>query len=933
MDRHDRRTFLANSLRTGTAVGLGGLATVGAIDATSRPSEAQGSTSTSSPGPAPATDTSGTPGAPTHLTVNGLVDPVGIDPDAPSFAWHVVDTRRGARQSGYQIVVTRVGQATPVWDSGIVVGAEQAFIAYPGPALMSDTSYHWSVATRDAQGNWGPPGAAVFVTGLRETDWLASWLRPGPTTTGPEEYTYVRSEVALPASPIVRAVAYVAAAHKYQLWLNGTKAATGPSFSYPADQYVQATDVTALLKAGGPNAVGVLHHWYGPGQGRPKELPALLLQLSVQTADGEHRVLGTDGTWRQLKAEWQAAPQRNSDGGDFVEIIDGRQSPVGWSEPGFDASGWEPAPVLGKVGSVRFAGLVAQRTTIAEKAVAPVSLRTLSNGSVVADFGKVRAARPGVLFHQGKAGRVVAMRAGYLLDPDGQVSTTHGTQGTNLSFTYTQRNGAQTFEGYTYLGYRYFQIDAPGEALTPPQVTAHARHAAMPPGGGASFSSDHPTVDAVWGLCTHSALFSCQEQFIDTPTREKGQFLWDASNESEGVMRAFGDQNMSWQGLRDFQRSQARYWPDGEVNAVYPNGDGKREFPNFTERYPEWVWRYYLSTGDAVTAVARYPTVRRIADFLWRHVDSATGLVRGLLLTSSEDWNYGYDFNTVSDTTINVLAVNAFRRAGQLAGIAGDTQRVATMSSRAAKLTAAINKHLLRSDGVYIDGLRADGTRSTVASQQANALALAYGVVPSKHVSSVGALVKSLGISVQPDHGMELLRGLDAAGLHAAMVHVLTNAAEPGWAHILKAGGTYTWEVWRPNDAFGDSMSHGWGSSALVAMQEALLGARPTPLTGGAALEFAPPSGGLGSAAGVVPTVAGPLRIRWSRSGTQFQVTLSVPPNASVVVRLPTAVGSTPTESGMPITEAPGVQIMSEEAGFTTVVVQGGTYSFASTSG
>ncbi len=63
-------------------------------------------------------------------------------------------------------------------------------------------------------------------------------------------------------------------------------------------------------------------------------------------------------------------------------------------------------------------------------------------------------------------------------------------------------------------------------------------------------------------------------------------------------MRAYGDQNMTWQALRDVARGQARYWPDGQVNAVYPNGDGARTFATSTARYPEWMWRYYTSTGD-----------------------------------------------------------------------------------------------------------------------------------------------------------------------------------------------------------------------------------------------------------------------------------------------------------------------------------------------
>ena len=60
------------------------------------------------------------------------------------------------------------------------------------------------------------------------------------------------------------------------------------------------------------------------------------------------------------------------------------------------------------------------------------------------------------------------------------------------------------------------------------------------------------------------------------------------------IMRACGDQNLSWQGLRDFARSQARFWPDGQVSELYPSGTVKSTIPDFTELYLEWVWRYYV---------------------------------------------------------------------------------------------------------------------------------------------------------------------------------------------------------------------------------------------------------------------------------------------------------------------------------------------------
>ena len=106
-----------------------------------------------------------------------------------------------------------------------------------------------------------------------------------------------------------------------------------------------------------------------------------------------------------------------------------------------------------------------------------------------------------------------------------------------MGYSYLQPAGASTFRPFDYLGFRYLQIDDPGEALAVSDVVALLRHTAVP--GSATFASSDATVDAVWRLGQHSALFSAQEYFVDTPTREKGPWLWDGFNSSQTTMAAF----------------------------------------------------------------------------------------------------------------------------------------------------------------------------------------------------------------------------------------------------------------------------------------------------------------------------------------------------------------------------------------------------------
>lgn len=935
--RGDRRTFLAGVVRAGGAAATGGaIAAVGG-----------GGEAGAAPGPGGfARATPGGPGAPTGLTVNAMADGLGVDPDELSFGFELTDRRRGARQSAYRI---RVGEARPapgrsatVWDSGAVASARQAFIPYRGPTLAADTEYRWQVASADGSGRWSPPSApASFVTGLRTADWRGLWLRPGPAGDPPEIYAHLRTEFRTAGSHLVRATAYVAAAHKYQLWVNGTMVDTGPAFSYPDESYYQATDLTAHLRPGRTNALGLLHHWYASGSGRPLSAPGVLFHLSVEHADGTRQVVGSDGGWRQHPGAWLPGAQRNSSVGEFVENIDGRAIPLGWSRPGYDDASWTPVAVRGPVGTPPFTGLFALRTRITEHALAPQRVRTLPSGSVVVDFGKVVAARPTVAFEHGVSGRTVPMHVGYLLDADGRVSTTHGTQGTDLAFSYVQRDGAQVFEPYTFLGFRYLQVDDPGEELGPSRFTALARHAAMPLAAPVTFETSSTALDAVWDLCTHSARYASHEQFVDTPTRQKGQFTSDSTNESQAVIHAYGDRNMTWQGLRDFARSQARFWPDGRINDCYPDGNGSEDIPDFTELYPEWVWRYYVATGDRPTLSTLYPVTRNICGYIAAAVDPSTGLVTNLPGGGSDyafglvDWppqmRYGYDMSTTARTTVNILAVNAFGRVAQIATLLGDPGGAAVQQARADALTAAVNARLLGSDGVYVDGLDPDGSPSPHRSQQANALALTYGVVPPAHVATVAANVAALRIALGPDHGMELLRALHGAGLDAHIVDILTDPSGPGWARILARGGTFTWEDWEPSDLLGDSMSHGWGSSALVAMQEAILGVTllaPGP-QGQTLVQVRPPSGGVDHARGVVPTTAGPVSVSWARSRARLELSVELPANAAALVVVPPGPAAV-TESGHRVSGAPGVSVHpGPPAGPTTLAVGAGRYAFS----
>ena len=77
-------------------------------------------------------------------------------------------------------------------------------------------------------------------------------------------------------------------------------------------------------------------------------------------------------------------------------------------------------------------------------------------------------------------------------------------------------------------------------------------------------------------------------------------------------MAAFGEQNLTRKSLTEFAQSQARYWPNGAVNKIYPTGLGALDINESTEIYPEWVWQYWMHTGDRTLLASVYRVLRRI---------------------------------------------------------------------------------------------------------------------------------------------------------------------------------------------------------------------------------------------------------------------------------------------------------------------------------
>ena len=305
---------------------------------------------------------------------------------------------------------------------------------------------------------------------------------------------------------------------------------------------------------------------------------------------------------------------------------------------------------------------------------------------------------------------------------------------------------------------------------------------------------------------------------------------------------------------------------------------------------------------------------------------------------------YGYDRDWPVRTTVNVVAANTFRRVADIAEALGrPDDEVRALRNRRHALVDAVVEHLLDGDR-YVDGASADGTeRSGHASQHANAFPLAFEVVPDDAAESVADHVAERGMRMGPMMATWLVRALDADGRHEAIVDLLTDPQDDGWANIIARDGTFTWETWHARDPDlpdherrNRSESHAMGATVLVNIQRALLGVRVHE-PGAAEIEIRPPASGLTSARGRVPTERGPVEVEWAREGARTTVDVIVPWNTTATVSLPVAdaAGATVTENDVTVWDdgsgddlPAGISDVAPDGDRIAVEVGAGTYRF-----
>ncbi|WP_262495887.1 family 78 glycoside hydrolase catalytic domain [Paenibacillus sedimenti] len=224
---------------------------------------------------------------------------------------------------------------------------------------------------------------------------------------------------------------------------------------------------------------------------------------------------------------------------------------------------------------------------------------------------------------EGRNGGNIEIRCGEELDADGvHVRYKLRCNCTYLEF-WTLSGGRDVLEFFDYKAFRYVEVIGGGLALEPQHFAAVVRHYPMDD-DNCSFSTSHARLDSIWRICSNAVNYGTQEQFMECPTREKGQYLGDNTIIAHSHMYLSGDYRLTRKALRDFALSVKAVCPG--LLAVAP-GSFMQEIADFSLQWPLQLLQYAKQNGDLEFALEMLPVAEGIAAY-FRQYEREDGLLQ-----------------------------------------------------------------------------------------------------------------------------------------------------------------------------------------------------------------------------------------------------------------------------------------------------------------
>jgi alpha-L-rhamnosidase len=234
------------------------------------------------------------------------------------------------------------------------------------------------------------------------------------------------------------------------------------------------------------------------------------------------------------------------------------------------------------------------------------------------------------------------------------------------------------------------------------------------------------------------------------------------------------------------------------------------------------------------------------------------------------------------------------------------------------------------------------GNHMMLTTQTADVMALAFNLVQDslrKHIAeNLDQDVKKSGHITTGFLGTPLIsQVLTQNGYTDEAFLLLMNKKYPSWLYPVTMGATTIWERWdgiRPDGTFQDKGMNSFNHYAYGAignwLYSAVAGIELNPEEPGYKKFTINPhiGGNLTSAKASYQSVYGRIESGWQISNNEMTLTITVPPNTTAQVYLPSENKNDITESGKPLGSGSDLKLVEERGGQSVVEVGSGEYVF-----
>lgn len=383
-----------------------------------------------------------------------------------------------------------------------------------------------------------------------------------------------------------------------------------------------------------------------------------------------------------------------------------------------------------------------------------------------------------------------------------------------------------------------------------------------------AFNSSNPEIDKIWQVGVDTLYPNMNDAYTDTPWRERGQWWGDAYVENQVNQVSFGDTRLLRRGIV----LMAEAFDQGRPDALAPNGEGVHIL-DYGMLWVQSLSDYWRLTGDTQLLVTVYPALCDFTSYLENYQDPATGLLdipfQHWSQTVLIDWA-GYSSRYGKSTAVNALYYDTLLDAASIAETLGHNSTASAWRAEASLIKEQVNNNLyISSQGRYLSSIF-DGTQVS-PSPQAQAWALAYGLVPESQVDAVSSSLLELLSSDPASPNVEIygmfwvLKALGEAGRISEGMGVIENY----YGRLLDLGATTWWEGFNSNLYYTASLSHGWGGSPTWFLTTYVMGARQL---GPDTWVLRPAFSGVRYAFGTLPLEDGEIQVHWEHPSCENRV-------------------------------------------------------------